>query len=118
MMYGPQLITLMGDDRAPEPFGFWVTAAAAAAKIGLKVGKGIAKKVKSKRKKKKDSAAAKRAALAPAVGPGSPAVNGKRVSITENELRAAASGRSGIPPIALIGGAAVLALLLLRGGSR
>jgi len=97
----PELITLYGDDR--RGLGFWATAAAAAAKIGVKVGKGIVRKVKSKKKKKKQAAELRRASVV--------------VPVTENELQAVASLPRRIP-VAVLGVAAVGLLLLLRGGSK
>lgn len=108
----PMLVTLAGD-RDPESLGFapiFVAAARRVGKIGFRVGKGIAKTAKARRALKKAAAVAKAARGTPAK---------KKVSpVTKNTILAQRSA-SRLPNVAIIGGVAALAgILVLTAGGR
>lgn len=115
MLYGPTLLTLMGEE--DPDLGFWATAAASVAKVGARVGKRVAKIVKARRKLKKIGAAAKQA-RAVAVATKKPQTKKTAViPVTVNELRAVPV-RAGVPPLLILGGVGVVGLLLLTRGKK
>lgn len=129
ILSAPTLVTLYGEDEA-ESLGFAVTgvvAAKAAGKvlrIGSKLVKRIAARVRKRRKRKRAKAKAKRATAAETsrVAVIESGKGAARVvpAVTTNELYAARAGRKQYSPALILGGAGVVAVLLLsrKGGSR